>query len=114
MMLLCVNLSMSVGLYPLSSLLVFASNWNLLLTLACVLLTSIYADLGQTFLQKHVSLLALLHILLELSYMLNFVVLTFYWSLIHLAVINKFQGLERAHMYLVHSLPAIAIYLNGK
>ena len=58
----------------------------MLLTLLCVSLSTIYTQKGV----KHLKLLATLHLLLELSYMLNFIVLTFYWSLIHLVVINKF------------------------
>ena len=104
--LIFVNIVMSCWLFPLRALVIYPSNWNMLLTFLCVAMSAIYAHVEM----KNMRLLALLHILLELCYVLNFVILTFYWSLIHLAVINKFQGAERIHMYLIHSLPGIAFY----
>ena len=57
-------------------------------------------------------LLAVTHTAFELATILNFVVVIMYWSLIHNAVIEQFEGLAWFHMFVVHIFPAGSTLVN--
>ena len=62
----------------------------------------------------HKRRLAALHILLEFSFLLNLIAILGYWGLIHWKTIDEFEGWTRLHMYIVHSFPTLAFYMNAK
>ena len=45
--------------------------------------------------------------------MFNVFMLTLYWGIFHLAFINKFEGMQRVHMYLLHLFPGISFAANA-
>ena len=46
--------------------------------------------------------------------MSNVMVTILYWGLVHNEIIDTYEGLQRAFLYVVHTLPQIAFVLNLK
>ena len=49
---------------------------------------------------------------MQLNAGLNLIVLIIYWGAIHEHEIDKFEGMQRAHMYWVHLMPQFAYFLD--
>ena len=101
---------MCVSLFPLSNLYAKFTNWAMLLTFAFISLCSYFAL--QTDIHKQPGKLAVLHVLYELAFAFNVLVVILYWGVIHAKKIVDFDGMIWLHFYLVHSFPAIALWMT--
>ena len=61
---------------------------------------------------KNRGLLAVTHLSFQAALFMNFIAITVYWGVIHVTIINDFNGLEKFHMYTVHLVPCIAFVIN--
>ena len=107
-----INLLMSLILFPFYALFVFFTNWCVMGSFFCILVTIYFSSWRGV--EKHKKSLAALHLLLELSLMLNLVTVIMYWSVIHFKVIDNFSGWAYVHMFIVHIFPAFAYFMNAK
>ena len=84
------NLVMCLVLFPFFALLVFFTNWTMLISLVCVILTIYYASVKG--IDKRKKSLAALHITMEFCLIMNLCTVLVYWGVIHAKAIDRFTG----------------------
>jgi len=110
--LLIINFVMSITLFPVRSLLTFLTNWGMLASFASILFLIYCASIPEIKQQKRK--LCAAHLLFEFASILNLVIPIVYWGVIHAKVIHNFEGLRCVHMYTIHTLPTIGMFLTYK
>mmetsp|Transcript_3977 Transcript_3977/g.5041 ORF Transcript_3977/g.5041 Transcript_3977/m.5041 type:complete len:206 (-) Transcript_3977:75-692(-) len=106
------NFTTSVVMFPLISLIAFFTNWCMMGSMFCVMMSAYFATIPN--IDQHKTKLAALHILLEFTFLFNLVTVLVYWTIIHSTVIDTFSGMVWVHMYIVHIFPAVAYCLNAR
>lgn len=111
LLLLCVNLGnvwYIIHLYEVHRLFMFFTNWTLLVTVA-YLAIAIPAPFT-----KSMSLLALHHILFEICFMMNLIVVTVFWSVLYEEAINDCKGDQAKilNVYYAHIVPGASALIN--
>ena len=107
-----INLIFSVIFFPLYSLVAFFTNWCVISSFLSIVLSICCASVRD--INKYQKRLAAVHLVLEISFMLNLVTILMYWGVIHAKVIHKFEGWVLLHMYLVHIFPTVGYIMNAK
>jgi hypothetical protein len=109
--LVTVNLVMLVTLFSALSLVVFLTNWIMMLTLVCVLLALL--NMFTPNVNEMKGRLALTHIVFETTAVVNWLVIVVYWGFIHEIAMTHggFNFWETIHMYLAHSLPSVCLFI---
>jgi len=97
-----------IHLYEPYRLMMFFTNWTLLITCLYFMLVILAAN------TKRMGLLALHHIIFEISFMMNLIVVTVFWTVIYkdaLAECNGHQG-KINNVYLAHIGPGVSVLIN--
>ena len=110
--LVAINLSMALALFPMIGLLTFFTNWAMHFSLLTNLLVSYFGSIADIHLHK--GKLVALHIVYEFAVISNVTVVLMYWGVIHNEVIHNFEGYIKLHMYIVHIFPALGLFLTQK
>lgn len=102
------NVWLIVELYEAYRLMMFFTNWTLLIT-CCYLLIAIFAARTESM-----SLLALHHVIFEISFMMNLIVVTVFWSILYDEAIEQCEGDEGKiiNVYLAHIGPGVSALIN--
>lgn len=95
-------------LYEPGRLVMFFTNWTLLVT---ILYLAIAIPASSS---KRMGLLALHHILFEVSFMMNLIVVTVFWSVIYRDSIEECKGHEGKilNVYWAHIVPGVSVLIN--
>ena len=104
------SIVMACLLFELRSLMTFMTNWAMLLSFFYIVLTIVFSSIPD--IQSQHGKLVGLHILYEFAFATNIITVFFYWGIIHAVAIDQFEGWKKVHMYTVHILPALGLWLT--
>ena len=106
-----INISMSLAIAPWKAYFTFFTNWGVVATLITALFLTYCGSHGDSITQQK-GKLACMHIIFEVAFAFNLIIVTVYWTVLHVHVIDDFEGASRLAMYLTHIFPAISLYFS--
>ena len=104
-----INIALIVHIYGPMELTYFFSNWAV-----CVNCIFFGIAIAASKYQLNFSLLAWHHMLFELSLIMNFIVVTVFWSVLAEGAFKKYQGnfMKILNSYWTHIVPALSVDIN--
>ena len=102
---------MSLAIAPWKAYFTFFTNWGVVTTLITALFLTYCGSHGDSITQQK-GKLACMHIIFEVAFAFNLIIVTVYWTVLHVHVIDDFEGASRLAMYLTHIFPAISLYFS--
>ena len=109
--LIFINIAMSVMYFPLCKLYQMFTNYTMIVSFISILLCIYCAS--KPNIHQLSGRLACLHIIFECAFIFNVVTLIVYWGAIHKKGIVGKEGAVLLHQYLVHSFPAISLWITS-
>ena len=85
-LMLIINITMSISLFPLNRLLVMFTNWAQMITELSLILVIYYGQ--KRDINSCKGTLAFIHIILEFALAFNIVVVIVYWSMLHVKILE--------------------------